>query len=296
MLTLLRLEREFEVMRSGLFAAVVITIATISIAEAQTVNGVVPVPRSLTAGATITENFDSLVATGSSSTVPSGFGFTESGSGADASYAASSGFAEPGNTYAYGSGSTSERAFGSLQSGTVATTLTGAFVNNAETIITSFALEYTGETWRVGALNRTDSLIFGYAVVPGSTTLNAGTFLGANGAVFAELGTMDYTSLEATTVGARDGNSSTLRRRITGTVTATVAPGEILLIRYRDLNIAGADDGLAIDDFSLRVATFQPVPAPPALASSAIGGLTCVLATGILRLRTRRAKRKQAQT
>ena len=53
-------------------------------------------------------------------------------------------------------------------------------------------------------------------------------------------------------MGARDGNAVGNRAAVSGTISGlSIAPGATFWIRWTDFNAAGADDGLAIDEFTL---------------------------------------------
>src|SRR5688572_4974003 len=69
---------------------------------------------SLSAG-TYSQDFNTLVSSGTSSTIPTGWLFLENGSNANTTYAAGTGSGTAGDTYSFGT--TSDRAFGGLQSG-----------------------------------------------------------------------------------------------------------------------------------------------------------------------------------
>jgi len=83
---------------------------------------------SLTTGTTYSENFNTLASSGTSSAVPNGWYFSEKGG--DSTYAADAGTATAGNTYSYGTGTSTERAFGEL-TGTATSTVIGANFTNA---------------------------------------------------------------------------------------------------------------------------------------------------------------------
>ena len=65
------------------------------------------------------QDFDTLAASGTATTLPDGWYLAESGSNADTSYTASDGAANSGDTYSYGASGSGERAFGSLRSGSL---------------------------------------------------------------------------------------------------------------------------------------------------------------------------------
>src|SRR3954465_9008503 len=80
-----------------------------------------------------TQNFDGLASTGSSSVVPTGWGFDESGTAAAVNglYTAGTGSGNAGDIYSFGSAANpSDRALGQLRSGTLVPVIGGAFTNN----------------------------------------------------------------------------------------------------------------------------------------------------------------------
>ncbi len=99
-----------------------------------------------------TQNFNTLRATaGTSSTLPTGWRLLETGSSANTTYASDAGGTATGNTYSYGTGTNTERAFGELRSGSVIPTLGVQIRNSTGSTITSLTISYTGEQWRCGA-------------------------------------------------------------------------------------------------------------------------------------------------
>ncbi len=81
-----------------------------------------------------TQNFNSLITNGTSSTLPPGWSFLESGSNANTVYSAGSGTATAGDTYAYGSTGNSDRALGELTSGSLQSRFGVYYVNNCGAI------------------------------------------------------------------------------------------------------------------------------------------------------------------
>ena len=155
-----------------------------------------------------TQNFNTLRATaGTSSTLPSGWKLLETGSSANTTYASDAGGTATGNTYSYGTGTNTERAFGALRSGSLIPTLGVQIRNSTGTTITSLTISYTGEQWRCGTAGRTDQLDFQYSL--NATSLSTGTWTDNN--------TLDFVSPSTTTTGAKDGNA-TANRTLRSTV------------------------------------------------------------------------------
>src|SRR5439155_21620204 len=74
-------------------------------------------------GVPVTEIFDTLVNTGTSGTLPNGWYLAESGTNANSTYTAGTGSSTAGDTYSFGSASSTDRAFGGLQSGSLIPTI-----------------------------------------------------------------------------------------------------------------------------------------------------------------------------
>lgn len=199
---------------------------------------------------TYSEDFNTLASTGSSSTVPAGWAFSEAGSGADGIYAVSTGSTTTGNTYSFGAVSNSDRAFGGLQSGSLIPTIGFYFTNNTGSPITSLAISYTGEQWRLGATGRVDRMDFQYST--NATTLTNGTWTDENN--------LDFTApVTSGTVGLLDGNTAPNRTVISYTITGlNITNGSSFFIRWADYNPTGADDGLGVDDFSFTATLGTP--------------------------------------
>jgi hypothetical protein len=194
-------------------------------------------------GVPVSENFDTLASSGTSSAVPAGWAFAETGTNANGLYTAGTGSATAGDTYSFGAASSSERAFGGLQSGSLNPTIGAAFTNNTGATMTRLDIAYTGEQWRLGATARVDRLDFQYSL--NATSLTTGTWVDADA--------LDFTApVTAGTVGALDGNATANRTALSSAITALSIPnGATFWIRWTDFNPSGSDDGLAVDDFSL---------------------------------------------
>jgi hypothetical protein len=191
----------------------------------------------------VTQDFNTLALSGTSSTLPAGWALSETGTGANATYTAGTGSGTAGDTYSFGSAASSERAFGTLQSGSVIPTIGAAFTNNTGSTITSLTISYTGEQWRLGTLARVDRLDFQYSV--DATSLTTGTW--------TDRDPLDFTApITGPTIGLLDGNAAANRTGLTNSIGGlSILNGATFWIRWADFNATGADDGLGVDDFSL---------------------------------------------
>lgn len=227
------------------FLAVAITMVLVPAASAQVSIVSVGVP--------VTENFNTLALTGTSSTVPAGWAFLETGASANLLYTAGTGSSTTGDTYSFGAAASSERAFGGLLSSNVNPTIGASFKNDTGAILISLDISYTGEQWRCGTAARADRLDFQYSL--DATSLSTGTWVDADA--------LDFGSPNTAAIGALDGNLAVNRAALSHTIgSLSIAPGAVFWIRWTDFNASGADDGLSVDDFSLSGGE-PPTPGQP---------------------------------
>ncbi len=220
-----------------------------------------------TPGVAYTQNFNTLANTGTSGTLPTDWAFSETLANANALYSAGTGSSNSGDTWSFGAAASTDRAFGTLQSGNLNSTIGASFTNNTGATITSLLITYTGEQWRIGntVAARDDRLDFEYSL--NATGLTIGTWTNVD--------QLDFVNpiKTAAVAGALDGNLAANRTAISYTITGlTIANGATFWIRWLDFNASGADDGLAIDDFSLTPTT----AAPPAETQTVVFNPTSV--------------------
>src|ERR1700712_1070831 len=181
----------------------------------------------LYSGGSYTQNFDTLPAAGTftlsgagpialdaaplNATGLSGWSLAKySGTGANATFLVGTGSANNGAAFSFGAAGSTDRALGSVSSGSVISRFGVSFVNTTGTTISQFTLSYTGEQWRHAGAATANKLNFSYAV--GATDINTGTFTNATA--------LDFTGLiTTTTTSALDGNASANRAAVTATIT-----------------------------------------------------------------------------
>jgi endonuclease G len=220
---------------------------------------------SLTApGTAVTENFDTLANTAGSTTnsaLPAGWYITETGGGArdNEQYGVDTGGSNTGDIYSYGTAGSTDRALGSLRSGTLIPVFGAKFTNNTGTTISSLDISYTGEEWRLGTAARADRIDF--QISTDATDLSTGTY--------TDVDTLDFSTPNTTTIGSKDGNSAINRTVITNSISGlSIASGASFFIRWTDSDASGADDGLSIDDFSITPQGGAPVDNAPTIANT----------------------------
>jgi hypothetical protein len=198
-----------------------------------------------------TENFNTLASSGTSSTTPAGWYFSELNSSANVLYSAGTGGSNSGDTYSFGSStSDSDRSFGGLRSGSLNPTVGAKYINNTGSTINALTVSYTGETWRVGTASRSDRLDFQYST--NATSLTTGTWTDVNN--------LDYTNPGQATGSGSLQHSTSISSEISS---LSIANGATFWIRWSDIDATGADDGMGVDDFCI---TACQCASPDALA------------------------------
>ncbi len=198
-----------------------------------------------------TQDFNTLANSGSSASLPTGWLFNETGTNTNGLYTAGTGSGTGGDTYSFGAAASTDRALGTLQSGSLISTIGAQIQNNSGTSITKIKISYTGEQWRLGTVSRTDKLSFQYSL--DASDLINGTWI--------DVTPLDFITPTITTVGAKDGNIAANRSEIVYTIrNLSIPDGAVFLIRWNDFNASGSDDGLAVDDFTIEANPVDLVP------------------------------------
>ena len=237
-----------------------------------------------------TQDFNTLANSGNTTAIAwandntlAGWSLFNKDNAAISSYIANAGAVNNGSFYSFGRSGSSDRALGSVASGTPYFGVPGtgsaagyialAVTNQSSANIRAFSLSYDGEQWRSGT-NVPQSLTVQYGFGDTFDTVSSWT---AAGSAF------DFTS--PVTGGIRPLNGDVAPNRVAGlggTVTLTDwstgqfvvwAPGQTLWVRWTDLNDAGNDHGLAIDNVVFSVAVPEPGSYALALAGLAVAGL-----------------------
>jgi len=206
-------------------------------------------------GTPVTQNFDTLSVTGTAntwtddSTLPGWYSQFELTTTNPTTYRADSGGSNTGAIYSWGTGTSTERAFGSIASGTPGTIFNALkLTNNTGQTITSLDISYTGEQWRNGGNTAAQQLDFQYQTAsPGGITDSNTPSTG-----WTDFDLLDFVSpTVGATAAALDGNAAANRTAKSANLVVTVSPGQEVWLRWKDINDAGNDHGLAIDDLSV---------------------------------------------
>ncbi|NJC34902.1 hypothetical protein GGR88_002416 [Sphingomonas jejuensis] len=214
-------------------------------------------------GTSYSTDFNTLISSGSANAaggvVANGWQFLESEDNADTTYTAGTGSDNQGNTYSFGAANNADRAFGTLSSGSLRSAIGVVFNNQTGSTINALSLNFFGEQYRNGS-SSADSLIFEYLV--GGTNLT-GT------SNWVRISALDVLSTVSSQTGVLVGNNN--RTAYSGTIgNIAVANGGSIALRWSDFDASGAEDALAIDDFSLTATLASTTPAVPEPATWAM--------------------------
>jgi endonuclease/exonuclease/phosphatase family metal-dependent hydrolase len=223
----------------------------------------------LMGGGTYAQNFDSLANGGTANawtdnvTLPGWYASKTLGGNTVTAYRAGTGSDNTGALYSFGGSGSTDRALGSVASGTPGNFAYGVrFKNDTAFAQTNFTVSYTGEQWRVANAS-TQKLAFSYQV--GTSLANADAAGAQSWTAFSAL---DFSSPNTSATQTLNGNDPTNRVVFTNVILSGVAvqPGQEIFFRWFDPDDSGSDDGLAIDNLTVSFGTNSPTaPTPPAI-------------------------------
>jgi hypothetical protein len=175
-----------------------------------------------------------------------------------------------GSVYDYGSVSSTDRAMGSIGSGTIKSNAFGVEIKNDRAVAVNLdSISYNGEQWRLGQgnISSTNYLWFFYRTssspIIDPEPLPTSTWTPFNALTFTNRVFATATSDAGV---ALDGNANSVA--ISSTLTGvTLNPGDEVFLRWVDPDEAGNDMGMAIDNVQV---TFSEVPEP---STAVLGGL-----------------------
>lgn len=213
---------------------------------------------------TYTQNFDSLVSTGTQTFVNdstlSGWSLFRS-AGSALTVTAGTGSSNTGGFYSFGATGSSDRALGSVASGSTGTiTYALALTNDTGADLSGFVLSFAGEQWRNGGTATVQSLAVQYGF--GDAYTAAATALTSFDSVVG-----------STTAGIVDGNVAGRVTGLGGTVNTNWGAGQTLWITWTDVDNTGGDHGLAIDDISVSAISAVPEPGTYAMLLAGLGAM-----------------------
>jgi hypothetical protein len=172
-------------------------------------------------------------------------------------YRADDGSSNAGGLYSYGNNS--DRALGSLASGSTGTVTFGLRMKNlTPQTITSVHIKFTAEQWRV-ASTITNHLACYYKIKDEFNGLNADEIAGLDG--FVPIPELTVASLKLNATATKlNGKSNDNRAAYVATIFVVWKPGQEIFLRWDDEDNTGSDHGLAMDDLQIYVSNEDKAP------------------------------------
>jgi uncharacterized protein len=246
----------------------------------------------LSGGLSYSQNFDSLANTpdngsvtwADNTTLPGWFASRAFTAGTTSTYGPYSyttyrvgaGTANNGTIWSFGAIGDSDRALGSLGSGTPKTNVFGVWIkNDTASAVDTLTIGYTGEQWRNGGNTAVQTLAFSYQVNSTGFASPIGVDAEPNNG-WVPFSALNFnTPTVGATAAALNGNDPANRTVFAPTVLTgvTLNPGDSIFVRFRDIDDSGNDHALAVDDFSFSAAVATPEPSTAALAGLAASAL-----------------------
>lgn len=228
-----------------------------------------------TQGTAVTQNFDGLNTTGSGSftnntTLPGWYAWKTNPYTAYAATMADSGLLNSGNLYSLGNAASTDRALGSLCSGSSDRVCYGwRLKNNTGSAINSLEISYYGEQWRVAG-TADNRLWFNYKIDAKVDSLNYNELKFGLG--MTRDSSLDFLSPQkSTTAKPLNGNDAANRTLVKQTLNVTIPVNYEIFIVWIDSNDVGSDNMLAIEDVSVKAVSAGDVTAPTITNYSLIG-------------------------
>jgi hypothetical protein len=201
-------------------------------------------------GFTYTQDFNTLDTTGTSNTnLPTGWALGETGANANGTYRAGHGSSNTGDTYSFGTSGSTDRALGSVSSANLISAFGARFDNTSTDTIAKLVISHRLEQWRVGdTISRKDTTWFYYSTTADSVQ----DTVAAHWTEVPGLMLNSVVTVSTSTSGdSLDGNASGNFATVSDSFAVAVSPGQHVIIKWKDKNMVGSDDGLAIDDLSV---------------------------------------------
>lgn len=195
-----------------------------------------------------------------------------SGSQSNTTILSGTGSGTGSGVYSYGLSGNSNRALGTLASGTGVYALGVVFENLTGSILNKIQIHYKATQWRKGGSGNSNHWQFSYQIRH-ANSIDTGNLIQKNE---GNLISIHHSTGSATL----NGHLSTNQYPIAITIHDIVwKPGEKLILRWDDQDETGSDDGMAIDDFLFSATTEINAPTIGKLMIDSIGTKTASLST-----------------
>ena len=231
-------------------------------------------------GTPVTENFNTLPNSGAaapwsqSSTISGWYAYETDPHVKAIDIMADSGAQNSGRLYSYGRAGSSERALGSLGSGSTDSIVYGwRLKNNTGVTVTAVDISYTGEQWRRAANTNVNKLIFYYKVASSISSIDSTTIKNLTSNGYTNYSALNFDGpITGSTASILNGNDPANSKAISQSITVNIPAGQEIMILWFDDDDAGNDHGLAIDDVSVSFSNQDKTP--PAISNVTLNSAT----------------------
>ncbi|MCX6946357.1 MAG: IPT/TIG domain-containing protein, partial [Verrucomicrobia bacterium] len=184
-------------------------------------------------------------------TVNGWYGAKIAGTGTSATdLLANAGTTSTGTLYSFGNANDTNRALGTIATGTTTMAFGALIKNDTGGTITNVKVSFTAEFWRSSTASSNNVLTFGYGTINGTNSTEK-NFLTTTGAT-------PFTALNitgpapVTSNGSLDGNSPANQVAYSNVaLPLELGVGKTAFLRWQDLNDGGDDAGIGMDNFTL---------------------------------------------
>ena len=223
------------------------------------------------AGSLYTQNFDGLPASGTytlNGKGPFNLGgnpinatnltgwqvLMSAGSNTSAAFAVGTGSSTGNAVYSFGAAASTDRALGSLSSGTGIYAMGMVLTNQTGNLLNSFTVSFTAEQWRKGGSSNKNTWSFHY---------KTGLITHLDQTGMQDEQNLNFSSVVTTaSATSLNGNLPENRQTVSYTLTGiSWKAGEQLLLRWDDADETGSDDAVGIDNFSFSAVLNSSAPA-----------------------------------
>lgn len=193
--------------------------------------------------------------------------------GSQLTFLSSNGSLATAAVYSFGHIASTDRSLGSLAGGAQSASLGWRLVNQTGQTLTRFTVSFYAEQWRNGGTNLMNGFTGEYRITS-SGDIDTGSYTGVT--------TMDVTVFNnvAGSSFSSDGNINRIERSATVTGIAW-AHGQTLILRWRDFDETGSDNGLALDDVIFHAGTSTAAPQVQSIVPAA-GAMNVTLASPLV--------------
>ncbi len=167
-----------------------------------------------------------------------------------------------------------DRSIGGIGSASNGTNAFGLRLKNSTgAALTAITIRYTGEQWRNGGNTSAHKLVFSYSISPTAFTAVS---INPTDSSYVAVPNLDFTSPTiGATAAALDGNLAANKTAITYSITGLNFPnGSEMMIRWFDADDLGSDHGIGVDDLTVSAGAIANTNPTVSVSATALSGFS----------------------